>query len=172
VRTGEKLTLTFAIHNPTWHTARVVNLTETCGKNCCFRVVTQLKPFFDLPAGGVVTLDCSLETFEPGPFAGQMHIFRNLWVYPDSLGSRRGWQSHPATIVTNPRLGLSSASGFPAGMVKVQRGHYSLRTLGPEPADSRHNRPPHDVRPSHFLLHPVTSAVPENLSTSELHPFL
>jgi len=75
VRTGEKLTLTFAIHNPTWHTARIVNLTETCGKNCCFRVVTQLKPFFDLPAGGVVTLDCSLETFEPGPFAGQMHIF-------------------------------------------------------------------------------------------------
>jgi hypothetical protein len=73
VRTGEKLTLTFAIHNPTWHTASVVGLTECCGRNCRFRARRQ--PPFDLPAGAVATLDCLLETFEPGPFAGQMHIF-------------------------------------------------------------------------------------------------
>jgi hypothetical protein len=74
VLAGEKLTLAFAIHNPTWHTARVVGLTECCGgKNCCFRA--QRQPPFDLPAGGVATLDCLLETFEPGPFAGQIHIF-------------------------------------------------------------------------------------------------
>jgi hypothetical protein len=69
----------FQLRNPTRHAVRVIGCQGCCG-NVSFTLKSEIP--LDIPAGGTVDLECTLEAFQPGEFASQIHI------YLDDLGVR------------------------------------------------------------------------------------